>query len=362
MYENMTADVILAQMLGEVPDSLDKREGTFIYNALAPVAVKLSEMYTNLDMCLDEAFADTASFNSLKRIAAERGVKHLEATNTVIAAKIELPEGAELLLGDRFFIGDIFFAWNGNMSDNGEEYILECEIKGVIDDVVGKHLVYDGTNAVVSSAVVTNILIYGRNEETQEELRRRYYDSIENAPFAGNRAAYREIIMGVPGVGGCRVFRQNVGELYFYIYIINQNSEPVTDDDLLAAVQTAVDAVAPIGHNPKVLSANKEDFSVYFTLTVKQGTDAAYVNSEAMRITAEYFKQLAAEWGTSYEKIVFRSGELTKLLFDIAGVTDVSNDEALSLYTFDDESTVPYFDKEESIFTVKTEVLQNENS
>ena len=47
MYEDVTYDAILARMLGRVPDDLDKREGSVIYDALAPAAIELQLMYLN---------------------------------------------------------------------------------------------------------------------------------------------------------------------------------------------------------------------------------------------------------------------------------------------------------------------------
>ena len=45
MFENYTYEKILNDMLDRVPDSLDKRQGSIIYNALAPAAVELQNMY-----------------------------------------------------------------------------------------------------------------------------------------------------------------------------------------------------------------------------------------------------------------------------------------------------------------------------
>ena len=41
MYEALTFEAILERMLGRVDDSFDKREGSVIYDALAPAAVEL---------------------------------------------------------------------------------------------------------------------------------------------------------------------------------------------------------------------------------------------------------------------------------------------------------------------------------
>ena len=61
MYEEVTYESILERMLEKVPDNMDKREGSIIYDALAPAAVELQLMYIELDVILKETFADTAS-------------------------------------------------------------------------------------------------------------------------------------------------------------------------------------------------------------------------------------------------------------------------------------------------------------
>ncbi len=45
MYENMTYENILNSMLGRVPSTIDTREGSIIYNALAPAAYELAQAY-----------------------------------------------------------------------------------------------------------------------------------------------------------------------------------------------------------------------------------------------------------------------------------------------------------------------------
>ena len=45
LFESQTAPVILKRLLKNVPDKYDKREGSVIYDALAPAAIELAEAY-----------------------------------------------------------------------------------------------------------------------------------------------------------------------------------------------------------------------------------------------------------------------------------------------------------------------------
>ena len=48
MFEEKTYDNILDSLLSKVPADIDKREGSIIYDALAPVAAELTQAYINL--------------------------------------------------------------------------------------------------------------------------------------------------------------------------------------------------------------------------------------------------------------------------------------------------------------------------
>ena len=84
MYENVTFEIIMERMLSRVPSTMDKREGSVIWDALAPAAIELQNMYIGLDSVLDETFADTASLYYLKKRAAERGISQTLASNAIL--------------------------------------------------------------------------------------------------------------------------------------------------------------------------------------------------------------------------------------------------------------------------------------
>ena len=50
MFETYTYEYILNEMLDSISDDLDKREGSVIYNAIAPAAMKLSENYRKMEI------------------------------------------------------------------------------------------------------------------------------------------------------------------------------------------------------------------------------------------------------------------------------------------------------------------------
>ena len=89
MYEDMTFETILQRMLDRIPNTLDKREGSIIYDALAPAAMELRLAYIEFDQILNESFADTASRDFLIRRCAERGIIPKSATNAVLQGELD---------------------------------------------------------------------------------------------------------------------------------------------------------------------------------------------------------------------------------------------------------------------------------
>lgn len=48
MYENVTHETILNRMLGRVSNSLDKREGSVIFDTHSPTAIEFQVLYIEL--------------------------------------------------------------------------------------------------------------------------------------------------------------------------------------------------------------------------------------------------------------------------------------------------------------------------
>jgi uncharacterized phage protein gp47/JayE len=107
MFEQITYEAIMDRMLSGVrnaaPD-VDIREGSLIFTAVAPVAAELMQMYIELDMVLNETFADTQSISYLERRAAERGI-------------IRKPEEGEDQFRKRYLQSLEAMAFGGNVAD-----------------------------------------------------------------------------------------------------------------------------------------------------------------------------------------------------------------------------------------------------
>ena len=58
--EQKSYEELLAEVLGRIPDDADKREGSLIYTAVAPVCAELAQAYIRLAGDVDLLFYDTS--------------------------------------------------------------------------------------------------------------------------------------------------------------------------------------------------------------------------------------------------------------------------------------------------------------
>ena len=184
MYENITYEDILQRMLDRIPASMDKREGSIIYDALAPAAVELQLMYIEFDTILSETFADTASRPFLIKRAAERGIIPYTATNAIVKG-VFTPTNVDVL-GKRFSCDEFNYIVVEKITDG--EYKMQCETVGIKGNATFGQMIPIEYIEGLETAEITEILIPGEDEEDTEVFRKRYLKSFESQAFGGNIA------------------------------------------------------------------------------------------------------------------------------------------------------------------------------
>jgi uncharacterized phage protein gp47/JayE len=324
MFENMTFEVILQRMLDACPDTVDKREGSIIYNALAPAAVELQNMYISIDSYLDESFADTQSRTYLIKRAAERGITPDPATKAVVKGVFNI----DVAIGSRFSLDDLNYIVTEQITTG--EFKLECETTGEGGNKVGTIIPIDYIAGLTNSEI-TEILIPGEDEEDTEALRQRYFESLESQSYGGNVADYKEKTMAQDGVGGVKVYPVwNGGGTVKLVIIASDFSVPTST--LIDSVQTAADPVvnagqgegfAPIGHVVTVAGVTSTTVDIGTTITYQDGWSWVDVEPYVNAAIDNYFEELAATWDDESNLIV-RISQIETRLLDIQGIVDIS--------------------------------------
>jgi len=325
VFGDITYENILNDMLSRVPNDVDKRPGSIIYDALAPAAFKLAEAYFQLSSFVDLFFADTAVGEYLSRRTAELGIVRRPATKAIRKIITDAPVD----VGTRWGLEDTTYIIIEKISDT--EYKAECEQPGTIGNVYSGPL-YNIDNISGITAELTEVLIPGEDEETDESLRKRYFESLVSQAYGGNIADYKQKVTALPGVGGVKVepIWNGGGTVKLTIIDSDYNKPSPT---LIDEVQTAVDPVlnqgegygiAPIGHVVTVVGVEEIEIDVEPQITLQTGYTWDDVKPIVETAINDYFAELRGEWADS-ETLVVRISQIEVRILAITGIVDVQN-------------------------------------
>ncbi len=329
MYEKITFETILQRMLDRIPASFDKREGSIIYDALAPAAVELQQMYIELDVILQETFADTASREYLIKRAAERGIAPFEATKAVVVGEFT-PSTLEIPIGSRFSCEDMNYVVTEKIM-NGQ-YYLECETTGADGNINDGTLIMIDNIGGLTSAKITSVSIYGENEEETETFRNRYFASLQSEAFGGNKTDYKSKTKSQGGVGGVKVYGAQEWNGGGTVKLVVQSSEwGVPSTNLIETLQIKIDpvdnsglgyGVAPIGHHVAVVPVMGTTIDIAVNLTYEDNYNWSIVEPDVLNELDAYFTELNSSW-EDLDNIIVRISQIESRLLNVKGILDI---------------------------------------
>lgn len=320
MYEEQTFESVLQRMLDQVTGDIDKREGSLIYDALAPAAVELAQAYIELNAALDLGFAGTSSGQYLEMRTQELGVYRQEATKAVREATFNMAPGQ----GARFYVDDLYF----EVIQDGTTAQVECTTAGTVgnDPLPGIDLLPMEIIVGLSSAQLGEVIIPGAAAETDAELLERYLLEIARQATSGNIYHYHKWAREVPGVGGVCVEPRWAGPSTIRLFIMDSEKKPASPE-LVAQVQEYIDPLkgqgegkAPVDHFVTVAPATQREIDIEVTIEI----DDEYTSGQVLAVfeekVTEHFKEIAFDSDPAV-----RHSRIAYYLFETPGVLDYMN-------------------------------------
>lgn len=327
MYENVTFEAILQRMLDKIR-GVDKREGSIAYDVTAPTAIEFQNSYINLDGVLAESYADTASKQYLIKRCDERGIHIEPATYAIRQGEFNI----DVPIGSRFSLNELNYVVTEKI-DSGI-FKMQCETAGLIGNAeTGSMIPIDYIDGL-QTALLTDVLIPGEDEEDVEHLRQRYFNSFDSQAFGGNVADYREKINGIDGVGGVKIYRAwNGGGTVKAVIIDSTYSKP--SSVLVDEVQTLIDPVgnqgeglgiAPIGHIVTITGCGETSVNVQTHITLHGDWTWEAIEPNVQTAIDNYFKELSKEWEEAdNNSLIVRISQIETRLLNVEGVLDISD-------------------------------------
>lgn len=336
LQENeITEEKILSRMLSLVPVEVDKSEGSYAWDALAPVALELVLASMLAKDVLEKGFAQTSSSEYLTMRAAEHGVLRRAATKasgivsfvgtlgTVIqAGTVLMTEGDEnqttpalqFVTTEAVTIGE-----EGKVNAN-----IEAAEPGAGSNVPANTIVVMGTGQSGVQAVTNpEATSGGFAEEDDETLRARYLEYVRNPGTSGNVADYVHWTNEVPGVGAVHVLPLWNGPGTVKLVVLGID-RAAPNEELVAAVQAHIapsaggERLAPIGAAVTVEAAETLAVDIEATLlldTVKTVSLAEIKEKFEAALSSYFYK-------TAFQLDAVRYARLGSILVEQEGVVD----------------------------------------
>lgn len=326
MYEDQTFEVILQRLLDRVDNDVDKRPGSIIYDALAPAAAELAQVYIDLNADLNLRFADTATDDYLDRAIAWSGIKRKAATKARLRGVFYGSSGelVDIALGSRFSLDDLNYVATVKLSTGN--YSLECETAGAEGNrYFGDLLPIDYIDGLTRGEI-TEVLIPGEDKESDTTLYERYQEKVSRPVTSGNRYQYELWARELPGVGRAKAFPEWAGPGTVKVVLLN-NEMRSPSPAVVQAVQDYIDptqdgmgeGTAPIGPIVTVVAAEEIPISISVAVTLATGATTEQVEEQIEAGLKTYLSNLA------FTDPLVRYTRIQSIILDIPPVIDYTD-------------------------------------
>lgn len=319
MYEEMTYDNIMEAMFARLPDSLDKREGSIIYDATAAVSYQLAAMYFQLGNFTDLVLPDTSAGEYLTRMVEAFGLTRKAATKAVRQGIFdkELPAGTRFSTsGDAvliFAVSDLIIR-----EDSTFIYELVCETAGKGgNECSGVLLPVEYINGL-GRAELGGIVTAGTDEEDDESLRERLFAKVQLPSTSGNVNDYYNWAMACAGIGAAKVFPLADGPGTVKVVVASEEKTAV-EETLIKKVADYIETMRPIGATVAVTSARELTVSVTAKVKLTNETTLAKAQSAFQNLVDSYLQSNA------FQAEYISLARIGSLLMDVTGVEDFSD-------------------------------------
>ncbi len=323
MYEDQTEQAIRDRMLAAVNSLLDKREGSFTWDAIAPVALELAELYIQLGHLHRVSFVTASYGGYLDLRAQEWGLTRHPATHATGVITLTGTAGVVVPAGTKFRTGarvEFELTADAGIDAGGTGTGgIRAVVAGTAGNVLAEAITEIPT-AIQGLQSVTNAepTSGGAEVETDDMLRERLLERMSRPATSGNIYHYIQWAKAVPGIGDARVVPIWDGPGTVKVVLLDNNRQPASAE-LVAEVVSYIEAERPIGALVTVVAATGVPIHVSATIAYDTGRyTLGEITTAVEQAIAAHLTQIAFRQDyVSYAK-------LGSVLMSVDGVTDYS--------------------------------------
>ncbi len=309
------------RMMSGINDEYDKAKGEFIYDVTKPAAVEFASQQKKISEVQEKLDIENLTGDELTRTVYQRtGQSRKLATQATTTVIVSGAAGTIVRTGEMVGTDTILFTVieEVTLNESGLAHVrIQCNEFGQIGNVPANTI----KNFPVSIPGLINVynpepVVDGYDEETDKDLRQRYYDKLQRPGKAGNKYHYREWALEVTGVGDAKVFPRYNGPLTMKVVVIDSNKLPAPSE-LVEDVRAHIEKEMPFGvEDLLVMSAVALLLNLTVAITLMPGFTEEVVKANIKKNITKHLKEIAFKTSfVSYAKI-------GALIIDSEGVFD----------------------------------------
>jgi len=346
MYDDKTPEGIKAEILEELEDIADIREGSYTNNLVSAAAYMCWRMYTSLAAVVPIAFVDETSGAYIDKRCAEYGLSRKTGVKAVCRLLVTGTDGAEIPAGTAFLTaGGLLYYTLEHAVISGGSVIVAAEAEDVGDAYnVGAGEVTRRYTNIAGVTEVTNpeAAAGGIDVESDASLVTRLREHMQQPATSGNIYHYIQWAKQADGVGYVYVMPLWDGPGTVKVCVAGDQLTAV-DDAVITECAQAIEAQRPVGAAVTVVSARPRKVAFFAEIALDGTAAPDEIKTAFQGEVAEYFKTIAFSGKpVSYNKLIYCLMS-TAGVFDHSTVTVNGGDSNLVL----EEDEVPYLDEVE---------------
>ncbi|MBU5345204.1 baseplate J/gp47 family protein [Paenibacillus lautus] len=346
---DQTEENIMNRMLNKVPSDIDKSEGSFIWDAQAPVAFMLSEAALWAQELLRRGFASTVASDhpdirsaELDLRTAEHGITRREAVASSGSVAFTGKPGTTVPAGT--------YVATPADEGSGESSVEYVTTSGVTLGDLGTgtapiRAVTPGSNGNVPAGVIQLMMTSvsgvksvtnpeptrsGTDTESDQSLLERFYAKVRSQGTSGNKAQYMQWANEIAGVGGVEVAPLWKGPGTVGLYLIDTDKRAASQD-IVNAVQQYIDpsqdgqgeGVAPAG--PVITVMPAAEVAIDISVKVQRTQEQPSTMDEIRKLIEDGVRTYLQQIAFNRKDPLVRYTRIAAVLLDIPIIVDYSD-------------------------------------
>jgi len=326
---------VLERMLSHIPEDMDTRQSSPVFNGLAPVAMEIADLFIEMLIWSEQSNLESAVGENLDKVGGNFVISRKQASQAIRIGATYNQSGSlfEIPLGSRFAVPET----NNEITYILTEYTIPgigyflCEQAGTAgNDYYGDLLPLQVVNNL-SRVEITEIHITGSDTEDDDVYRARIIERLRDKPFGGNIADYKRALGEIAGIGQRKIFPVWAGGGTVLASILDPENNPAAPS-LIAAVKAKIDpeeytglgvGLAPIGHSVTITTPELCNIVAEMSLTLN-GVTNAQVRDAVIAAVQNYFAGIITTWETADSLKILIAGVIASVM-QVPGVVNVQN-------------------------------------